>query len=93
MSAAENPSTVRPAHREAHAHASEDQPFHYPLQREYVEPDWTRLPGYRDVTRQQWESAQWQRAHSVKNLKEFKEALGDFLTDDLLEAAVRRCRP
>jgi lysine 2,3-aminomutase len=76
--------TDRPAHREAHAHAAEDQPFHYPLVRPYVEPDWTRLPGYRDVTREQWESAQWQRAHSVKNLKEFKEALGAFLTDDLL---------
>ena len=77
-------STDRPAHREAHAHAAEDQPFHYPLERAYAEPDWTRLPGYRDVTKEQWESAQWQRAHSVKNLKEFKEALGDFLTDDLL---------
>jgi lysine 2,3-aminomutase len=76
--------TDRPAHREAHAHVAEDQPFHYPLERAYVEPDWTRLPGYRDVTKEQWESAQWQRAHSVKNLKEFKEALGDFLTDDLL---------
>ena len=52
--------------------------------REYVEPDWTRLPGYRDVTTEQWETAQWQRAHTVKNLKEFKEALGDFLDDDLL---------
>ena len=31
-----------------------------------------------------WESAQWQRAHSVKNLKEFREALGDFATDDLM---------
>ena len=39
-------STDRPAHREAHAHAAEDQPFDYPLEREYVEPDWTRLPGY-----------------------------------------------
>ena len=77
-------STDRPAHREAHAHAAEDQPFHYPLERAYAEPDWTRLPGYRDVTKEQWESAQWQRAHSVKNLKEFKEALGDFLTEDLM---------
>ena len=85
MSAASNPSNVRPGHREAHAHAAEDQPFHYPLEREYVEPDWTRLPAYRDVSKEQWESAQWQRAHSVKNLREFKEALGDFLTDDLLE--------
>ena len=76
------PSNVRPSHREAAAHAG-DQPFAYPLEREYVEPDWTRLPGYRDVTKEQWESAQWQRAHSVKNLKEFKEALGEHLTDEL----------
>lgn len=75
--------SVRPARREAHAHASE-QPFTYPLRREFVEPDWTRLSGYRDVTREQWESAQWQRAHSVKNLKEFKEALGEHLSDELL---------
>jgi lysine 2,3-aminomutase len=75
----------RPAHREAHAHAAEDQPFHYPLKREYIEPDWTRLPGYRDVTEEQWRNAQWQRAHTVKNLKQFQEALGDFLREDLLE--------
>jgi lysine 2,3-aminomutase len=35
------------------------------------------------VTDEQWASAQWQRAHSVKNLKEFKAALGDHLTDEL----------
>jgi lysine 2,3-aminomutase len=77
------PSSVRPAHREAHAHAS-NQPFTYPLIREFVEPDWTRLPGYRDVTVEQWGSAQWQRAHTVKNLKELKEALGEHLTDELV---------
>jgi lysine 2,3-aminomutase len=72
----------RPGHREAHAHAAE-QPFHYPLGREFVEPDWTRLPGYRSVTAEQWESAQWQRAHTVKNLKELKAAFGELLPDDL----------
>ena len=72
----------RPGPREARAHASE-QPFHYPFAREFAEPDWTRLPGYRDVTVSQWESAQWQRAHTVKNLKEFKEALGPHLADEL----------
>ncbi|MEP6973794.1 MAG: lysine 2,3-aminomutase, partial [Actinomycetota bacterium] len=77
------PSNVRPGHRDPHAHAAH-QPFEYPLIRDYAEPDWTRLPAYSDVTTEQWESAQWQRAHSVKNLKEFKEALGDFLNDDLL---------
>ncbi len=78
------PSNVRPGHRYPHAHAAE-QPFEYPLKREYVEPDWTRLPGYRDVTKEQWESAQWQRAHTVKNLAEFKHAFGQFVPDDLIE--------
>ena len=78
------PSSARLGHRELTAHVSDDQPFPYPLRREYAEPDWTRLPGYRDITKDQWESAQWQRAHSVKNLREFKEALGDFLDEDLL---------
>ena len=72
----------RPGHREPHAHAA-DQPFRYPLEREFVEPDWRRLPGFADVTQEQWESAQWQRAHTVKNLRELKEALGDYLTDAL----------
>ncbi len=51
--------------------------------REFVEPDWTRLPGFAGVTKDQWESAQWQRAHTIKNLVELKRALGDHLTDDL----------
>ncbi|MBS2026076.1 MAG: lysine 2,3-aminomutase, partial [Deltaproteobacteria bacterium] len=60
------------------------QPFKYPLDRKFVEPDWTRLPGYRDVTVAQWEDATWQRKHTVKNLKELKAALGDLISDDLL---------
>src|SRR5216117_3955196 len=73
---------ARPGHREAHAHAA-PQPFAYPPEREFVEPDWSRLPGYRDVSPEQWESAQWQRVHTVKNLKELKAALGKHLTDRL----------
>jgi len=76
------PAKQRPHHEAGRAHAAR-QPFEYPLKRQYVEPDWTRLPGYRDVTKEQWESAQWQRAHSVKNLVEFKEALGEHLTGEL----------
>ena len=74
--------TERPGHRETRAHAA-PQPFVYPLKRAFEEPDWRRLPGYRAVTRQQWESAQWQRAHSIKTLAELQEAFGPFLTDDL----------
>jgi lysine 2,3-aminomutase len=63
--------------------ASAEQPFSYPLNREFVEPDWKRLPGYRGVTPAEWESALWQRKHTVKNLKELKAALGELLPDAL----------
>lgn len=63
-----------------------EQPFRYPLERAFVEPDWTRIPGYRDVSRAEWESALWQRRHTVKNLKELHLALGDLLPESLAQA-------
>jgi lysine 2,3-aminomutase len=60
-----------------------EQDFRYPLDRAFLEPDWTRLPGYRGVTRAQWEDATWQRKNTVKNLGELKEALGSLLSDQL----------
>ncbi|MFL6101693.1 MAG: KamA family radical SAM protein [Actinomycetales bacterium] len=61
-----------------------EQPYAY-RRRELVEPDWTRLPGWRDVTAQDWASAQWQRAHCVKNVKQLREVMGDLLEDRLYE--------
>ncbi len=62
----------------------------YPYQRvELVEPDWTRLPGWRDVTTAEWESAQWQRAHCVKNVKQLRAVFGD-LVDDRFYADLER---
>jgi len=52
------------------------QPYAYRRQ-ELVEPDWTRLPGWRAVTREQWESAQWQRVNCVKNVRQLRAVLGD----------------
>ena len=69
--------------------APEHQPFVYPLKRDFVEPDWRRLPGYKDVTRQEWESALWQRQHTVKSVAELKEAVGRYLPDDLAEGILR----
>src|SRR2546428_4112780 len=65
------------------------QPFHYPLTRPFVEPDWRRIPGFRDVTQAEWESALWQRKHTLKNLKELKAALGPLLPD-ALAASIER---
>jgi lysine 2,3-aminomutase len=70
------------------AHASE-QPYRYPPTRPFVEPDWRRLPGYRDVTDDEWLSARWQRLHTVKNLDELRRAFGPFLSDDLAESIAR----
>ncbi len=56
------------------------QPYEY-RRRELVEPDWTRFPGWRQVNRDQWESAQWQRAHCVKNLNQLRAVLGDLVED------------
>src|SRR3982074_3001455 len=60
------------------------QPFKYPLEREFVEPDWRRLPGYKNVTAEEWETALWQRRHTVKNLKELKEVFGGLIPDSLM---------
>jgi len=57
-----------------------DQPYEY-RRRELAEPDWTRLPGWARVTREEWESAQWQRAHCVKNIRQLREVLGGGLSD------------
>jgi lysine 2,3-aminomutase len=56
------------------------QPYEY-RRRELVEPDWTRLPGWSGITREQWESAQWQRTNCVKNIKQLRAVLGDLVDD------------
>jgi len=57
-----------------------DQPYAY-RRRELIEPDWRRLPGWADVTAEDWASAQWQRAHCVKNVRQLRAVYGDLLDD------------
>ncbi len=59
---------------------SMEQPYAY-SRREIVEPDWTRFPGWAGVTAAEWDSAQWQRAHCVKNVKQLRDLVGDLLED------------
>lgn len=56
------------------------QPYAY-RRRPLTEPDWRRLPGWRDVTEAEWESAQWQRAHCVKNVRQLRRVMGDLLDE------------
>jgi lysine 2,3-aminomutase len=65
------------------------QPIQYPSVRPFVEPDWHRLPAYRNVTAADWESAIWQRRNTVKNLKQLKTVFGAFLRDDLAQSIER----
>ena len=57
-----------------------DQPYRY-RRHALVEPDWRRLPGWRDVTAAEWQSAQWQRAHCVKSVKQLHAVYEDLLDD------------
>ena len=64
----------------------------YPYRRvELVEPDWTRFPGWKDVTAEEWASVQWQRAHCVKNVKQLRELMGDLVDERVLRRP--RARP
>jgi KamA family protein len=53
-----------------------EQPYAY-RHRALAEPDWRRFPGWAEVTAQEWQSAQWQRAHCVKNIRQLRQLLGD----------------
>jgi lysine 2,3-aminomutase len=57
-----------------------DQPYAY-RRRELIEPDWRRLPGWSAVTAAEWASAQWQRAHCVKNLAQLRTVYGELLDE------------
>src|SRR5690348_206354 len=70
------------------AGAGTEQPYRY-SKVELVEPDWRRFPGWRDVTASDWASAQWQRAHCVKNVRQLRDLLGD-LVDERFYADLER---
>ena len=58
----------------------------YPYRRvELVEPDWTRFPGWKDVTAEDWASVQWQRAHCIKNIRQLRELWGDLVDESFYE--------
>ena len=57
-----------------------EQPYVY-QRAELAEPDWRRLPGWADVTDEQWASAQWQRAHCVKSIRQLRQLMGEGLSE------------
>src|ERR671919_1028547 len=70
------------------AHAA-PQPYEYPPARDFAEPDPTRLPGFRNVTSQDWRDPKWQRQNSVKNLAALQQVFGHHLSDDLAASIER----
>ncbi|MGB3686199.1 MAG: lysine 2,3-aminomutase [Ornithinimicrobium sp.] len=64
--------------------ANIEQPYLY-QQRQLVEPDWTRFPGWVGVSEAQWRDVQWQRSHCIKNVKQLRELMGSLLTDAFYE--------
>jgi lysine 2,3-aminomutase len=64
------------------------RPYRY-RRHDLIEPDWRRFVGWRQVGRSEWESAQWQRAHCIKNVGQLRSVLGpsvpDVFYDDLAQ--------
>lgn len=61
----------------------ERQPYAYKWNGTFEEPDWTRLPGYKNVTKEEWRSSLWQKRGLVKNVAELKKVMGEYLTDEM----------
>ena len=59
------------------------QPYSYRYNAEFVEPDWKRIPGYKNVTQEEWRSALWQKRNFVKTVAQFKEVVGEALADSM----------
>jgi lysine 2,3-aminomutase len=68
--------------------AAPEQPYVY-RRCELVEPDWRRFPGWRSVSAEDWRSAQWQRAHCVKNVRQLRATLGDLVDESFYADLVR----
>ncbi|HEY9349079.1 MAG TPA: hypothetical protein VIP75_00195, partial [Acidothermales bacterium] len=78
----------RSADHPDHAAQAPEQPYVY-RRRELVEPDWRRFPGWQSVTVEEWHSAQWQRAHCVKNVRQLRAVLGDLVDERFYDDLVR----
>lgn len=74
-------STTAPTDREV---ARPLQPYSY-RRLDLHEPDWTRFPGWRDVSEEQWRDVQWQRSHCVKDAAQLRVVLGDRVGDAFYE--------
>lgn len=59
------------------------QPYPYKYNASFEEPDWRRLPGYKNVTAEEWRSSLWQKRGLIKNVQQLKQVMGDFLTDEM----------
>ena len=80
-------SGAQAGHRSPRAHAA-PQPYAY-SRKEFAEPDWRRLPAYKDVTVEEWRSAKWQRRHTVKSIEALQAVFGDLFPADLADSMKR----
>ena len=74
----------KPELKKEPAKSGKVQPYPYHYSTDFCEPDWRRLPGYKNVTQEEWESALWQKRNLVKNTQQLKQVFGDCISDSLL---------
>ncbi len=65
------------------AHTVKIQPYPYKYESHFEEPDWTRLPGYKNVTKDEWESSLWQKRNFIQSVDKMKAVFGPKMSDKL----------
>lgn len=74
----------KPEFKKEVAKSGKVQPYPYHYSHDFAEPDWKRLPGYKNVTKEEWESALWQKRNLVKSTQQLKQVFGDLISDNML---------
>ncbi len=69
--------------------ASAKQPYLYQYSSEFQEPDWNRIPGYKGVSKEDWESALWQKRNFVKTVEQFRAVVGPAFSDAMAADALK----
>ncbi len=71
------------------AETAHGQPYAYKFNSEFLEPDWRRIPGYKDISEADWNSSLWQKRNFVKTVAQFKEVLGGHLSEEIASDMVK----
>ena len=80
MTTAMNRASESRNHEDRQPMPAKGQPYEY-SRRPLVEPDWRRIPDWRNITDSEWRDPQWQRLNSVRTTKQLHRVMDGLLSE------------